>query len=153
MAKQQVEETIKFYEKLVSEFPTSESWAVNILEASKRLSSGIAQTNFYRYLFDPPNYSFQAKIKTISKTEEEKYNALVKKFDAENLLDVKVYKNGNDMKIIYLPNKEHAEKIKSVVGIPPTVQGKPKKQIDEHETGDEGGRKSLQIKVEEKIDY
>ena len=128
MAKQQVEETIKFYEKLVSEFPTSESWAVNILEASKRLSSGIAQTNFYRYLFDPPNYSFQAKIKTISKTEEEKYNALVKKFDAENLLDVKVYKNGNDMKIIYLPNKKlNAEKIKSVVGLPQTVQSKKQK--------------------------
>ena len=57
----------------------------------------------------------------------------------------------DDAKIVYLPNKEHAEKIKSVVGIPPTVQGK--KQIDEHENGDEGCRKSLQIQVEEKIDY
>ena len=133
MAKQQVEETIKFYEKLVGEFPTSESWAVNILEASKRLSSGIAQTNFYRYLFDPTNYSFQAKIKLISKTEEEKYNALVKKFDAENLLDVKVYKNGNDMKIIYLPNKKlNAEKIKSVVGFSQTVQSQEQKIIHEN---------------------
>ena len=151
MAKQQVEETIKFYEKLVSEFPTSESWAVNILEASKRLSSGIAQTNFYRYLFDPPNYSFQAKIKTISKTEEEKYNALVKKFDAENLLDVKVYKNGNDMKIIYLPNKKlNAEKIKSVVGSSPAVQSK--KQIIEYEGCHEGCGKIV-FQEEEKIDY
>ena len=150
MAKQQVEETIKFYEKLVSEFPTSESWAVNILEASKRLSSGIAQTNFYRYLFDPTNYSFQAKIKTISKTEEDKYNALVEKFDAENLLDVKVYKNGNDMKIIYLPNKDlNAEKVKPVVGIFKTVQSK--KQINVHENDHEGrGEKIFQ---EEKIDY
>ena len=150
MAKQQVEETIKFYENLVSEFPTSDSWAVNILEASKQLSSGIAQTNFYRYLFDPPNYSFQAEIKTISKTEEEKYNALVKKFDAENLLDVKVYKNGNDMKIIYLPNKKlNAEKIKSVVGIFKTVQSK--KQKNEHENGNEIGRGEIPCS-EEKID-
>ena len=149
MAKQQVEETIKFYEKLVSEFPTSESWGVNILEASKRLSSGIAQTNFYRYLFDPPNYSFQAEIKLISKTEEEKYDALVKKFDAENLLDVKVYKNGNDMKIIYLPNKKlNAEKIKSVVGSSPAVQSQ--EQIIEYEGCYEGGGKIVQ--EEEKID-
>ena len=150
MAKQQVEETINFYEKLVSDFPTSESWAVNILEASKRLSSGIAQTNFYRYLFDPPNYSFQAEIKTISKTEEEKYNALVKKFDANNLLDVKVYKNGNDMKIIYLPNKKlNAEKTKSVVGIFKTVQSE--KQKTEYESCDEGSGGEIPCS-EEKID-
>jgi len=150
MAKKQVEETIKFYEKLVSEFPTSESWAVNILEASKRLSSGPAQTNFYRYLFDPPNYSFQAEIKTISKTEEDKYNALVKKFDAENLLDVKVYKNGKDMKIIYLPNKDrNAEKIKSVVGFSQTVQSQEQK--NEHENGNEIGGGEIPCS-EEKID-
>jgi len=102
MAKKQVEKTIQFYESLVSEFPTAESWAVNILEASKLLTTGIAQTNFYRYLFDPTNYLFQSDIKTISKTEEDKYNAMVAKFDAENLLDVKVYKNGSDVKIIYI---------------------------------------------------
>ena len=152
MAKQQVEETIKFYEKLVSDFPTSESWAVNILEASKRLSSGIAQTNFYRYLFDPLNYSFQAEIKLISKTEEEKYNALVKKFDAENLLDVKVYKNGSDMKIIYLPNKDlNAEKkIEPMVGIFKTVQSQEQK--NEYENGNEIGRGEISCS-EEKIDY
>ena len=151
MAQEQVQNTIKFYESRVRLYPTSESWAVNILEACKRLTTGIAQTNFYRYLFDPSNYSFETDIKTISRTEEDKYNALVSKFDAENPLKVKIYKNGSDAKIIYLPNKQHAEKIKSVVGIPPTVQGK--KQIDEHENGDEGCRKSLQIQVEEKIDY
>ena len=151
MAKQQVEETIKFYEKLVSEFPSSESWAVNILEASKRLSSGPAQTNFYRYLFDPPNYSFQAEIKLISKTEEDKYNALVKKFDAENLLDVKVYKNGNDMKIIYLPNKDlNAEKkIEPMVGIFKTVQSQEQKII--HENCDEASGGEISCS-EEKID-
>ena len=150
MAKQQVEETIKFYEKLVSEFPSSESWAVNILEASKRLSSGPAQTNFYRYLFDPPNYSFQAEIKLISKTEEDKYNALVKKFDAENLLDVKVYKNGKDVKIIYLPNKDlNGKKIESVVGISQTVQSQEQKII--HENCDEASGGEISCS-EEKID-
>ena len=151
MAQEQVQNTIKFYESRVRTYPTSESWAVNILEACKRLTTGIAQTNFYRYLFDPNNYSFETDIKTISRTEEDKYNALVSKFDAENPLKVKIYKNGSDAKIIYLPYKLHSEKIISVVGIPPTVPGK--KQIDEHENGDEGCRKSLQIQVEEKIDY
>ena len=150
MAKQQVEETIKFYEKLVSEFPSSESWAVNILEASKRLSSGPAQTNFYRYLFDPPNYSFQAEIKLISKTEEDKYNALVKKFDAENLLDVKVYKNGSDVKILYLPNKDlNGKKIESVACISQTVQSQEQKNVDEG--SDEGSCGEIPCS-EEKID-
>ena len=94
MAQEQVENTIKFYESRVSRYPTPESWALNILEATKRLTSDIAQTNFYRYLFDPHNYSFQTDIKTISKTDEEKYDAMVAKFDANNPLKVKIYKNG-----------------------------------------------------------
>ena len=110
MAEEQVQNTIKFYESRVKMYPTAESWAVNILEASKQLTTGIAQTNFYRYLFDPSNYSFQTNIKTISRTEEDKYNALVEKFDAENPLEVKIYKNGRDANICYLPNKKHMPK-------------------------------------------
>ena len=94
MAELQVDNTIKFYESLVSDFPSAESWAVNILEASKRLTSEIAQTNFYRYLFAPATYSFQAHVKTVGDEEEEKYNKLVADFDRNNKLEVKVYKNG-----------------------------------------------------------
>ena len=65
MADQEVEKTILLYEALVKDFPTPESWAVNILTASKKLTSGIAQTNFYRYLFDPEHYSFQKNIKNL----------------------------------------------------------------------------------------
>ena len=155
MAKKQVEKTIQIYESLVSEFPSAESWAVNILEASKLLTTGIAQTNFYRYLFDPTNYLFQSDIKTISKKEEDKYNAMVAKFDAENLLDVKVYKNGSDVKIIYIPNKDlpntdHASKeTKPVARVPQTVQSQ--KQKDEYEASHESGSETIQIQ-EEKVD-
>ena len=149
MAQEQVQNTIKFYESRVSRYPTPESWALNILEATKRLTSGIAQTNFYRYLFDPNNYSFQVDIETITKTSEEKYNEMVAKFDATNPLEVKIYKNGRDAKIVYLPNKNDAEKTKSVASLPSAIQSE--KQIDVNETGNEIGGKSLQIQ-EEKID-
>ena len=143
MEQQQVEQTIKFYESRVKQFPSPESWAVNILEASKRLTSGIAQTNFYRYLFDPTNYSFQVDIKTISKSEEEKYDAMVAKFDANNPLKVKIYKNGCDAKIVYLPNKQDACKIEPVVGISQTVQSQ--EQVHVNETGNESCLKSWVI--------
>ena len=150
MAQQQVQNTIKFYESRVMEYPSPESWAVNILEATKLLTTGIAQTNFYRYLFDPTNYSFQTDIKTISKIEEEKYNELVKKFDATNPLKVKIYKNGCDAKIVYLPNKQDAEKIEPMVGFPETIQSE--EQITEYENGDAESQQNLQIQEDEKID-
>ena len=150
MAKQQVENTIQFYESRVMEYPSPESWAVNILEATKLLTTGIAQTNFYRYLFSPTDYSFQTNIKTISKIEEEKYNELVKKFDATNPLKVKIYKNGSDAKIIYLPNKHNAKKIEPLVGISETIQSE--EQITEYENGHESCLESLQIQEDEKID-
>ena len=149
MEQQQVENTIKFYESLVMAYPTPESWALNILEACKRLTSGIAQTNFYSYLFDPNNYSFRKDIKLISKAEEEKYNEMVAKFDATNPLKVKMYKNGWDAKIVYLPNKDDAEKTKSLASLPPAIQSE--KQIDVNETGYEKCGKIVQIQ-EEKID-
>ena len=151
MAEEQVQNTIKFYESRVKMYPTAESWAVNILEASKQLTTGIAQTNFYRYLFDPSNYSFQTNIKTISKTEEDKYNALVEKFDAENPLEVKIYKNGRDANIVYLNKKQHAKKIEPVASISPTIPSE--EQIIEHENGNAKSFENLQIQVEEKIDY
>ena len=150
MAQQQVENTIQFYESRVMEYPSPESWAVNILEATKLLTTGIAQTNFYRYLFSPTDYSFQTNIKTISKIEEEKYNELVKKFDATNPLKVKIYKNGSDAKIIYQPNKHNAKKIEPLVGISETIQSE--EQIYEYENGNEGSEQSLQIQEDEKID-
>ena len=102
MAEAQVEKTIKLYESLVTDLPCAESWAYNILEASKKLTTGIAQTNFYRYLFDPTNYVFQEDIKTISKADEDKYNEMVAEFDKNNSLQVTYYKNGSDMNIVYL---------------------------------------------------
>ena len=149
MEQQQVENTIKFYESRVRAYPTPESWALNILEACKRLTSGIAQTNFYSYLFDPTNYSFRTDIKLISKTEEEKYNEMVAKFDATNPLKVKMYKNGWDAKIVYLPIKTHAEKIEPVVGLLKTVQSQ--KQISLNEASDDPSLEKIQIQ-EEKID-
>ena len=151
MAKQEVENTIKFYESLVSDFPSAESWAVNILEASKRLTSEIAQTNFYRYLFAPASYSFQAKVKTIGDDEVEKYQRLVEEFDRNNKLEVKVYKNGRDINIVYLPNKHASEEAKSLDYLPTEIQSPAEKQIPQHETGDETGRGPVQ-KEEQKID-
>ena len=148
MAEAQVEKTIKLYESLVTDLPCAESWAYNILEASKKLTTGIAQTNFYRYLFDPTNYVFQEDIKTISKADEDKYIEMVAEFDKNNSLQVTYYKNGSDMNIVYLPNKHYAEKTKSVVGPPSTIQSK--KQILEYEGSYEGGRKI--VREEEKID-
>ena len=148
MAEQQVQNTIEFYESLVSKFPTAESWAVNIFDATKRLTTPIAQTNFYRYLFDPNNYSFQNDVKTISEEEEEKYNKMVADFDKTNLLEVKTYKNGRDVKIVY-SNKNYAEKIEPVVGLPETVQSQ--KQISQYETSNDSSREKIQIQ-EEKID-
>ena len=145
MEKQQVEDTIRFYESLVSKFPSAESWAVNILEASKRLTTGIAQTNFYRYLFNPANYSFQTKIKTISAVEEEKYNKMVAEFDANNKLNVQVFKNGRDVKILYTPNKD-AEETEPLVGISPSVPSQTQKNV--HEGRDESSSQAVQ---EEKI--
>ena len=148
MAEQQVQNTIEFYESLVSKFPTAESWAVNIFDATKRLTTPIAQTNFYRYLFDPNNYSFQNDVKTISEEEEEKYNKMVADFDKTNLMQVKTYKNGRDVKIVYC-NKNYAEKIEPVVGLPETVQSQ--KQISQYETSNDSSREKIQIQ-EEKID-
>ena len=152
MAKQEVENTIKFYESLVSEFPTPESWAVNILEASKRLTSEIAQTNFYRYLFAPASYSFQAVVKTVGDEEEEKYNKLVEEFDRNNLQKVKIYKNGRDMNIVYLPNKSNAcEETKSVDYFPSQIQSAAEKQVPQHETGNVRRGEIIQ-EEEQKID-
>ena len=153
MAKQEVENTIQFYESLVSEFPTPESWAVNILEASKRLTSEIAQTNFYRYLFAPASYSFQAVVKTVGDEEEEKYNKLVEEFDRNNLQKVKVYKNGRDMNIVYLPNKKTnaCEETKSVDYFPSQIQSATKEQVPQHETGHATGSGAVQ-EEEQKID-
>ena len=151
MAKQEVENTIQFYESLVSDFPSAESWAVNILEASKRLTSEIAQTNFYRYLFAPATYSFQAKVKTVGDEEEEKYNKLVEEFDRNNLQDVKVYKNGRDMNIVYLPNKSNAQETKSVDCLPSQIQSAAEKQVPQHETGHDPSCEIIQ-KEEQKID-
>ena len=149
MAEKQVQNTIEFYESLVSKYPTSESWSVNILEATKRLTMPIAQTNFYRYLFDPENYSFQNDVKTISEEEEEKYNKMVADFDKNNLLEVKMYQNGRDCKIVYSPNKTHAEKIEPVVGLLKTVSSK--KQVTQYENGNEKSGSFVSCS-EEKID-
>ena len=151
MAKQEVENTIQFYESLVSEFPTPESWAVNILEASKRLTSEIAQTNFYRYLFAPASYSFQAVVKTVGDEEEMKYNKLVEEFDRNNLQDVKVYKNGRDMNIVYLPNKSNAQETKSVDCLPSQIQSAAEKQVPQHESRDVRRGEIIQ-EEEQKID-
>ena len=151
MAKQEVENTIQFYENLVSEFPTPESWAVNILEASKRLTSEIAQTNFYRYLFAPASYSFQAVVKTVGEDEEEKYNKLVEEFDRNNLQKVKIYRNGRDMNIVYLPNKSNAQETKSVDCIPSQIQISAEKQVPQYETSNVRGGAPLQ-EEEQKID-
>ena len=151
MAKLQVENTIKFYESQVSQFPSPESWAVNILNASKRLTSGIAQTNFYRYLFNPEHYSFQSEVKTISKTEEEKYNRMVEEFDKNNVFDVKYYRNGQDVKIVYLNKTKNAnKKTKSLAGLSATISSET--QNVEYETGHESGSQAVQIQKEEKID-
>ena len=150
MAEQEVENTIQFYESLVSDFPSAESWAVNILEASKRLTSEIAQTNFYRYLFAPATYSFQAHVKTVGDEEEEKYNMLVADFDRNNKLEVKVYKNGRDVNIVYLPNK-HAEETEPVDSIFKEVQSAAEEQISQHETGHDRRGKIIQ-EEEQKVD-
>ena len=148
MAEAQVEKTIKLYESLVTDLPCAESWAYNILEASKKLTTGIAQTNFYRYLFDPTNYVFQEDIKTISKADEDKYNEMVAEFDKNNSLQVTYYKNGSDMNIVYLPSKpDDAKESESVARIPETVPSKA--QDNEYEAGDEGCCQTVQ---EEKID-
>ena len=151
MAEQQVEKTIKFYETLLNEFPTPESWAVNILEASKLLTTGIAQTNFYRYLFAPSDYLFQEDVKTISQKDEDEYNRLAEEFDKKNTLEVKHYRNGDDVNIVYLPNKPNAEKSKSLASTSPTVSSEA--QITLHEGRDEASRKIVHQEIEdEKVD-
>ena len=153
MAEQEVEKTIKLYESLVKDFPTPESWAINILTASKNLTSGIAQTNFYRYLFAPNQYSFQKNIKLISQDEEEKYNRLAAEFDANNPHEVKRFRNGNDVNIVYLPNKKTnaREETKSMDSLSTEIQISTEEQIPEHETSDETGSCAVQ-EEEQKID-
>ena len=153
MAEQEVEKNIKLYESLVKDFPTPESWAVNILTACKNLTSGIAQTNFYRYLFAPNQYSFQKNIKLISQDEEEKYNRLAAEFDANNPHEVKRFRNGNDVNIVYLPNKKTnaCEETKSVDCLPSQIQSAAEKQVPQHESRDVRRGEIIQ-KEEQKID-
>ena len=151
MAEHEVGKTIQLYESLVNDFPSSESWAINILTACKGLTSGIAHTNFYRYLFDPENYSFQANVKTIGPEEEEKYNQMVAEFDSRYPHKVDVYRNGNDLKIICSKRKQHAEETKPLDCIPSQIQSPTQKQVSQHETGNVRSSEIVQ-EEEQKID-
>ena len=119
---------------------------VQYIRGKQALTSGIAQTNFYRYLFDPTNYVFQENIKTISKADEEKYNEMAAEFDKNNSLQVTYYKNGRDVNIVYSSNKDDAKESESVARIPETVPSKA--QDNEYESRDEGRCQAVQ---EEKI--
>ena len=151
MAKEQVEKTIKYYDQLLQEYPSSESWANNIFKACKLLSTGAAQTNFYRYLFDPANYVFQENVKLISEEEEEKYNRLVEEFDKANPHTVKIYKNGRDGNIVYLPSKQNAsQKIEPLDSILGTIPQETQNSFDE--SRDARCCESVQKEIDEKID-
>ena len=75
---------------------------------------------------------------------------LVADFDRNNKLEVKVYKNGRDVNIVYLPNKQNAEETEPLDCLPSQIQSSAEEQIALHENGNEIGRKIIQI-PEEKI--
>ena len=149
MAEQEVQKTIAFYEKLSSQYPTPESWANNIQESLKFLTSETAHTNFYSYLFNPETYVFQKNIKCCTEEDEVKYNKMMLEFEQQSLQTTKVYKNGRDAKIFYYPNKteENGEKSLDHLSVPISQIT----QINEHEASNEIRSGRMEEK-EEKID-
>ena len=100
MAEREVRKTIDFYEELVTLYPSCESWANNIQESLKLLTTDIAHTNFYSYLFNPSTYTFQSNIKCCTHEDEVKYNKMVENFENNSTQTTKLYKNGGKYSII-----------------------------------------------------
>ena len=149
MAEHEVQKTIDFYEKLVTLYPTCESWANNIQESIKLLTTDLAHTNFYSYLFNPSTYTFQSNIKCCTHEDEVKYNKMVEDFENKSTQTTKLYKNGLDGKIFYHNKKKKQNGKKQVDHIFGSVPQNPQNALDEASNETRSGGLS---QTEEKID-
>ncbi len=96
---EEVSQAITYYETLVDEYPQPESWASNLRKAIGTLKHSIERTNFYRYLFNPKDYTFKSEVETITKQDAIEFDKQAAAFDKENAHTK--YSNGSKVKIVY----------------------------------------------------
>ena len=98
---QVVQEVIDYYERLVHEHPSPESWAVNIQKAIRQLPTEIAMSNFYSYLFNPTSYIYRDYIPCLTQNDVDTFERNAKAFDEQIGMKVTTYTNLYDGKILY----------------------------------------------------
>ena len=135
---EEVSQAIQYYESLVTAYPQPESWAINIRKTIETLKHSIQRTNFYRYLFNPTEYTFCSEVETVTKKDAIEFDIRAAAFDKENIQ--KKYSNGDKVKIVYGNNlKDNG--CKSVVRTSQIIQ--EEKSRPEFETSDESRLEKL----------